>query len=101
MLHLALFTWAWRRHFLLVEAAEEPDTLKGPISFRRRTISDFKSIRVETDEMDFGRWFEKFDDPPKARTKQAGFELPLHVSRSMQHINRYGNSWEVVATRKL
>ncbi|KAG8532071.1 uncharacterized protein KY384_003708 [Bacidia gigantensis] len=102
LLHLSLFVWAWRRKFISCEITK--DSLRGPISFRRHTVSgSLKDVQIETQEMDFGNWLEKYDNSakiPTVRAKEAGFELPLHMTQSMQHINRYGNSWEVASINK-
>ena len=46
---------------------------------------------------------EELELPPtpwKASNKGETFELPLHPTPSLQHLARYGNSWEVSSVNR-
>lgn len=116
MVHLNLFVWAWRQNFAGKDVTDGVETLKGPYPMRRATPDEeavwYDQEKSKTSFNEFDPWFDKYLspglDPVVTRTdrydlprrKKSMFELPLHVTKSQQHVNRLGNSWECGSLNK-
>ena len=60
-----------------------------------------KLARSETREFQMGKTNKLLHDPWKGNINGEGFDLPMHPSHSLQHLNRYGNSWDIASINEL
>ena len=60
-----------------------------------------KLSRIEFRELQIGKNNKLPSDPWKGKMNGERFDLPLHPSQSLQHLNRYGNSWDVASINKM
>ena len=78
----------------------------------RRATPDEEAVWYKRKDSDVDSWFDKymapekvygslgpdsFELPPQAKTR---FDLPVYATRSEEHLNRLGNSWECGSLNK-